>query len=157
MLYRSFTAALIAATSVSAAVPSSAQGLGSLVGGALPGLGSAGVGNVAGLLGFCIKNKLTGGAAAQSVLGKLTGQPEITQSDGYKQGLLGQIVGGGASATNQGTNQSTGQSGMGQVLNQVAGQPTGQTSQPGLSLNSLKGQLKTKACDMVLSRAGSFL
>lgn len=157
MPFRSFTIAMIAAATLSAAGPAHAQGLGSLLGNGLPGLGSAGVGNVAGLLGFCIKNKLTGGAAAQSVLGKLTGQPEITQSQGYKQGLLGQIVGGGATATNQGTGQGTGQSGVGQVLSQVTGQPTGQSAQPGLSLNSLKGQLKTRACDMVLSRAGSFL
>lgn len=127
MPFRPLATVLIAATLV---VPASAQNLGSLMGGALPGIGSAGVGNAAGLLGYCIKNKLTGGAAAQSVLGKLTGQPEVKQSPGYSQGLLGNVLGGSDAAS---------------------------TQQPAFSLNSLKGQVKTKACDMVLKRAGSFL
>lgn len=131
MPYRSFTAALVAAVALVGAVPAAAQGLGSLMGGGLPGIGTAGVGNAAGLLGYCIKNKLTGGANAQSVLGKLTGQPQVTQSPGYAQGLLGRVTGGGGDAKAK--------------------------AQPGLSLDSLKGQMRTRACDMVLSRAGSFL
>lgn len=127
MPFRTLAVAMIAAT---LAMPASAQNLGSLMGGALPGIGSAGVGNAAGLLGYCIKNKLTGGAAAQSVLGKLTGQPEVKQSPGYSQGLLGNVLGGSDAVG---------------------------TQQPAFSLNSLKGQVKTRACDMVLKRAGSFL
>lgn len=131
MTFRPFAAAMIAAT-LPLATPLSAQNLGSLMGGALPGIGSAGVGNAAGLLGYCIKNRLTGGAAAQSVLGRLTGQPEVTQSSGYSQGLLGNVL-GGAPATGDATQQ------------------------PAFSLDSLKGQVKTRACNMVLKRAGSFL
>lgn len=108
-----------------------AQGLGNLLGGALPGIGAAGMGNAAGLLGYCVKNKLTGGAAARSVLDRLAGKPEVAQSPGYSQGLLGNVLGGsGATAGPQ---------------------------QPALSLGSLKGQVRTRACDMVLKRAGSFL
>lgn len=127
MPFRTLAVAVIAAA---LALPASAQNLGSLMGGALPGIGSAGVGNAAGLLGYCIKNKLAGGAAAQSVLGKLTGQPEVKQSPGYSQGLLGNVLGGSGATSAQ---------------------------QPAFSLNSLKGQMKTRACDMVLKRAGSFL
>ena len=123
MPIRSFAAlALLAA----APAPAFAQGLGGMLGGGLPGLGTAGVGNVAGLLGYCVKNKLTGGTAAQTVLGKLTGQPAVTQSPGYAQGQSGQVLG---------------KSGIG----------------GGLSLDSLKGSMKTRACDLVLKRAGSFM
>lgn len=131
MLTRSF-AAIIAAAVLPLAGSAAAQNLGSLMGGGVPGIGSAGVGNAAGLLGYCVKNKLTGGAVAQSVLGKLTGKPEVAQSPGYKEGLLGNVLGSSAAT---GTTQQ----------------------QPAFSLNSLKGQVKTKACDMVLKRAGSFL
>lgn len=109
-------------------MPVSAQGLSGLLGGGLPGIGSAGVGNVAGLLGYCMKNKLTGGTAARSVLGRLTGQPEVTSSPGFAQGQLGQVLGGNSAG---------------------GGQP--------FSLGTLKGQMKTRACDLVLKRAGSFL
>ena len=118
----------IAAMSLVTTVPVAAQDLGSLMGSALPGISKVGVGNAAGLLGYCVKNTLTGGAAATSVLGQLTGQPAVKESPGYAQGQLGQVLGGGTDGT-----QST------------------------MSLGSLKGQLKTKACDLVLKRAGSFL
>lgn len=131
MPFRSLATVVIAAA-LPLAGPASAQNLGALMGGALPSIGSAGVGNAAGLLGYCVKNKLTGGAAAQSVLGKLTGQPEIKQSPGYSQGLLGNVLGGSNAAD-------------------------AATQQPAFSLNSLKGQVKTRACDLVLKRAGSFL
>lgn len=121
MFIRSLAVALMAVAS-----PVAAQGLGSILGGGLPGIGSAGVGNVTGLLGYCVKNKLSGGTMAQGVLGKLTGQPTVTQSPGFAQGQLGQLTGKNGAAT-------------------------------GMSLDNLKGSMKTKACDLVLKRAGSFL
>lgn len=99
------------------------SGLNSMLGGAVPSLGKTGVGNAAGVLGYCVKNKLTNATSAQSVLGKLTGQPGVTDSPGYTAGQSGQLQTG---------------SGM-------------------LSLNNLKTQVKTKACDAVLKHATSFL
>lgn len=132
-MFRLFAIALIASPlPASAQLPAlgkSGGGLGGMLGG-LGGIGTAGAGNAAGLLGYCVKNKLTGGAAAQGVLGKLTGQPAVTNAPGYAQGQLGQVLGGTAASGG---------------------------AAPGFSLDMLKGSMKTKACDLVLKRAGSFL
>lgn len=98
-------------------------GVGGL-GGGLPNLGGAGLGNVTGLLGYCVRNKLTSGAGVASVLGKLTGKPGVTTSDAYAAGQNGVL-----------------QSGTGKAL----------------SLDGVKANLRTKVCDLVLSRAKSFL
>ena len=67
-------------------------GLGGLLGGGgLPNVGSAGMGNVAGLLGYCVKNRLLGGAGTSSVLGRLTGQQGVTNSPGYAAGQSGML------------------------------------------------------------------
>lgn len=78
-------------------VPAHAQsgglgGLGGLLGGALPDIGSVGASNAAGVLSYCVENKLlrsTSGAAG--VLGKLTGQEDVAQSDAFKLGQSGTI------------------------------------------------------------------
>lgn len=127
------TLAALALTATVASAPASAtsQDLGSLLGsaggGLVPGLGTAGVGNAAGLLGYCLKNKYLGGVGAtgaSGLLGKLTGQPGVKTSPGYLLGQQGKVE-----------------------------QPTGNA----LSLGSLSTKLKSKACDVVLQRAGSFL
>lgn len=105
---------------------------GSLLGGGLPQIGSIGAGNAAGLLGYCVKNKLfaaTGGAAsgtkgAAGVLGRLTAKRGVENDPGFVAGQAGQV----------------------QAAN-------GQT----LSLDALRGQLKTQMCNVVLKRARSFL
>lgn len=116
------------------------SGLSGLSGLGLPSLGSSGMGNVAGLLGYCLKNRLLGAntvagtaapgtdataatSPAATVLSQLTGQRNATSAPGYAAGQAGQIQAGGQT----------------------------------LSLDSLKGQVKTKVCDMVLQRATSFL
>lgn len=101
---------------------------GSLLGGGLPQVGTIGAGNAAGLLGYCVKNKLLGATGGQTgaagVLGRLTGQKDVTTLPGYQAGQTGQV----------------------QAAN-------GQT----LSLDSLRGQIKTQMCNLVLNRARSFL
>jgi hypothetical protein len=96
-------------------------------GGLVPNLGSQSVGNAAGILGYCLQNKLLGGQTAgnaQSVLGSLTGQGKVQdQSKAYQAGQNGQLLAGNSA----------------------------------LSLDSLKGQVKGKICDMVLQRAKGFL
>ncbi len=101
---------------------------GGLLGGGLPQVGSIGAGNAAGLLGYCVKNRLLGaaggGTGAAGVLGRLTGRKDVQSQPGYAAGQAGQVQGAG-----------------------------GQT----LSLDSLRGQVKTQVCNVVLKRARSFL
>ena len=74
------------------ATPSSAQlDLGGLMGGALPNIASVGAGNAAGVLSYCVKNKLVNATSASSILGKLTGKPGVTESSGFKLGQTGTI------------------------------------------------------------------
>lgn len=92
-------------------------------GAGLPNVASVGAGNAAGILGYCLKNKLLSGSGATGVLGQLTGRRDITSSPGFADGQTGQL------------------------------QTDGRT----LSLGSLTGSVKSRVCDMVLSRARSFI
>lgn len=65
--------------------------LGGLMGGALPNIASMGAGNAAGVLSYCVKNKLVNATSATSVLGKLTGKPGVKESSGFKLGQAGTI------------------------------------------------------------------
>ena len=114
---------LTLATSAPAQLPNLSGGAGGLLGGALPNIGSIGAGNAAGVLTYCMKNKLLGGANANSVLGRLTGKPGVKTSNGFALGRTGTI----------------------------------ETKGSQLSLGSLKGKMKSKMCDLVLSHAGSLL
>jgi hypothetical protein len=104
-------------------VPSAAGGLPGLTGAALPNVASVGAGNAAGVLGYCLKNKLLSGNGATGVLGQLTGRSVITSSPGFADGQNGQL----------------------------------QTSGNTYSLSSLTSSVKSRVCNMVLSRARSFL
>ena len=101
---------------------------GSLLGGGIPQIGSIGAGNAAGLLGYCVKNRLLGAAGgatgAAGVLGRLTGRKDVQSQPGYQAGQAGQVQ-----------------------------TPAGQS----LSLDSLRGQVKNQVCSLVLNRARAFL
>ncbi|BAV63624.1 DUF2501 domain-containing protein [Sphingobium cloacae] len=70
---------------------SAAGGLGGLLGGILPDVASVGAGNAAGVLSYCVKNRVLGGANAASVLGRLTGQPGVASSDEFELGEQGTL------------------------------------------------------------------
>jgi hypothetical protein len=72
---------------------SSAQlsGLGGMLGGGLPNIASVGAGNAAGVLSYCMKNKLVNATNASSILGKLTGKTGVRESNGFKLGQQGTI------------------------------------------------------------------
>jgi hypothetical protein len=72
----------------SAQLPSLSGGS-SLLKGGVPGVGSASMGNAAGVLSYCIKNKILGGGDASSVLGKLSGDKSVAASPDYSQGAAG--------------------------------------------------------------------
>lgn len=101
---------------------------GGLLGGGLPQVGTIGAGNAAGLLGYCVKNRLlgSGGGAsgAAGVLGRLTGQKDVQSQPGYAAGQAGQVQAPGGQA---------------------------------LSLDGLRGQVKNQVCNLVLNRAKAFL
>jgi hypothetical protein len=86
--------AILAVALLSGATASTAQlggGLGGLLGGAMPNIASVGAGNAAGVLSYCVKNKLVNATSASSILGKLTGKPGVTESSGFKLGQQGTI------------------------------------------------------------------
>ena len=86
---------LLAAGTAPAQLPNLGGGLGGLAGQALPSVASVGVGNAAGVLGYCVKQKLLGTATnATSVLGRLAGQPNVTTSPGYAAGQGGVLQNG---------------------------------------------------------------
>ena len=62
--------------------------------GGLPNLGSMGAGNAAGVLDYCVKNKLLAGGSPTSVIGGLTKKPGVTSSSGFSAGKAGKILTG---------------------------------------------------------------
>jgi hypothetical protein len=130
----SILAALAASQPALAQLPDSLKGaLGGPGGSTLPSVASASVGNVAGLLTFCVKNNyLSGGAigAVQSALtGKLGGPAKQSHDPGFLQGSGGSL-----------------QSGGGQSFGLLGGGGGG-----------LKDMVTHKVCELVLNRARSLL
>lgn len=63
----------------------------------LPDVSSVGGANAAGVLGYCVKNKLLGGADASSVLGGLTAKPDVKSSPDFTAGQAGNLLTGDGS------------------------------------------------------------
>ncbi|RDS79515.1 DUF2501 domain-containing protein [Dyella monticola] len=128
--------ALVASLACNAAA---AQGLGSLggkLGGALGNSGSlssGNMGNVAGILQYCVKNNYLGGASgASGIAGKLLGKTQGGSSNAdYQSGLSGILKGKDGRTTN---------------LANVGG-----------GNSDLKSKITTKACGVVLNQGRSFL
>ncbi|SFP46824.1 DUF2501 domain-containing protein [Sphingomonas rubra] len=137
-------AGLAAGASAQTSAPSSGLGgLGGLLGGGLPNIASVGAGNAAGLLGYCLKNNLLGAAGvapATPARGTATSQPQSSAA----QSILERLTGRQGVATSPGF--AAGQAGQVQTGGGQA-----------LSLDGLRGQIKTRVCSAVLSRARSFL
>ena len=92
-----------------AASTAGAQGLPGLPGGSsalggLPDISKMGVPNVAGVLGYCVKNKFLGSSGAGSVIDGLKGKPGVTASPDFRAGEAGNIItGSGASPVSLGS------------------------------------------------------
>jgi hypothetical protein len=86
-----------AAASASSAQMPSIAGLGGL--GGIPNISGIGMGNAAGVLGYCAKNNLLGGGSANatSVLDGLMKKPGVAGSKGLAAGQAGTIVSGKSS------------------------------------------------------------
>ena len=125
-------------------------GLGGLLGGAVPNLGSIGAGNAAGLLGYCLKNNLLGQGGALSGMMGAQGTPSSTPRSTTPAPTTG-----AQSIFERLTNRQGVQASPGFAAGQA-----GQVQAPngrGLSLDNLGGQIKTRMCSVVLNRAKSFL
>jgi hypothetical protein len=133
----------IAATclAITFSLASSAQDLGNLgskLGGMAPGGGasmsSGSMGNVAGLLGYCVKNNYLGGGSGASgiqnqLMGKMGGHS--TSDSGYQSGSNGIL-----------------QSGNGKSVN---------LANVGGGSSDMKSKITSKVCDTVLKQGKSFL
>ena len=60
----------------------------------VPNVSSISPGNAAGVLGYCVKNKVLGGTSATNTLGTLMKKPGITSASGYSAGQAGNILTG---------------------------------------------------------------
>jgi hypothetical protein len=90
------TLIILLTCAVSAAI---GQGLPSIPGASslmpsLPNMSLISPGNAAGVLGYCVENKVLGGSSATSTLGGLMKKPNIATSDGYLAGKNGTILPG---------------------------------------------------------------
>lgn len=86
-------AMLAAGTSNAVAQLPSIPGIGGH--GGMPNISGMGVGNAAGVLGYCTKNKVLGGSSgASSVLNTLEKKPGVTSSKDFAAGQAGHILGG---------------------------------------------------------------
>jgi hypothetical protein len=164
------TIACLAAALGLACSTASAQDLGKL-GSMIPGGGSmssGSMGNVAGLLEYCMKNNYLGGSSGASgikdqLMGKMGGSSGSTDSG--KQGssssdMLGQLTG-----KNKSTSSSSGGdpssdpsylSGAKGILQGSDGKSMDLSSVGGGS-SDMKSQITTKVCDTVLKQGKSFL
>ena len=69
----------------------------------LPDVSKMGVPNVAGVLGYCAKNKLLSASGAGPVIDGLKGKPGVTSSPDFRAGEAGNIIAGnGASPVSLG-------------------------------------------------------
>lgn len=150
-----------------------AQDLGKL-GGMLPGGGSmssGSMGNVAGLLQYCVKNNYLGGDSGASgiqnqLMGKLGagGSNSSSNSSGSSTSdMLGQLTGkkkssssSSSASTGSATNDPGYLSGAKGILEGSNGQSLDLNSVGGGS-SDLKSQITTKVCDTVLKQGKSFL
>lgn len=83
----------------SAAAPIQAQmSLPSLTS-ALPNVGSMSAGNAAGVLQYCMKNKLVSTTSAGAVLDGLGKKPNLTKSADYSAGQAGKVLTGSGKST----------------------------------------------------------
>lgn len=107
--------------------------LGGLLGGGGGSMTSGSMGNVAGLLQYCVKNNYLGGdSGASGIASKLLGKTQGGSSNSdYQSGLSGMLKGGDGHTTD---------------LSNVGG-----------GNSDLKSKITTKACDVVLKQGQKFI
>ena len=97
-----FAALVFSAAAAAPAQMPSIPGLGGL--GGLPNISNMGMGNAAGVLGYCTQNKLLGGSTdASSVANSLLKKPGVAGSEEFAAGQAGNILTGGKSSFSLGS------------------------------------------------------
>lgn len=95
-------AVLSAGAAVAAAQLPSIPGMGGM--GGMPNISGMGMGNAAGVLGYCTKNKVLGSSSgASSVLSSLEKKPGVTGSKEFAAGQAGHILTGKGSGFSLGS------------------------------------------------------
>ncbi len=151
---------------------SGAQDLGQL-GSMIPGgsLTSGSMGNVAGLLEYCVKNNYLGGDSGASgikdqLLGKMGGSSSAVTSGGDKSSgtsdMLGQLTGSkekhaASSSTGGSPTSDAGYLSGAKGLLQGSDGKTMDLASVGGGSSDMKSQITTKVCDTVLKQGKSFL
>ena len=144
--------------------------LGGLLGGGGGSMTSGSMGNVAGLLQYCVKNNYLGGDSGASgikdqLLGKLGAGGVASSGSNASSGgsdMLGSLMGGkkkkaaSASAGGDATRDPSYLSGAKGILQGSNGKSLDLSSVGGGS-SDLKSQLTTKVCDTVLKQGKGFL
>nr|WP_199043680.1 DUF2501 domain-containing protein [Dyella sp. ASV24] len=147
-----------------------AQDLGKL-GSMIPGGGSmtsGSMGNVAGLLEYCVKNNYLGGNSGASgiqsqLMGKLGGGGSNSSSNSTGSStsdMLGQLTGSKKKSSDSSSGSATSDPGYLNGAKGILQGGNGQTtdlSSLGGGNSDLKSQLTTKVCDTVLKQGKSFL
>jgi hypothetical protein len=85
-------ASLAAAGANAQTVPRLPDGIGGL-----PNLSGIGLPNVAGVLGYCAKNRLLAGSGFSTLVEGLGNKPGVKTSPDYRQGMTGTIIPGSGS------------------------------------------------------------
>ncbi|MEV8521298.1 DUF2501 domain-containing protein [Dyella marensis] len=140
--------------------------LGGLLGGGGGSMSSGSMGNVAGLLQYCVKNNYLGGDSGASgikdqLLGKLGGGASANGSASSGGDVLGGLMGkkkksSGQPTSGDPTRDPSYLSGASGILQGKNGKSLDLSSVGGGS-SDLKSQLTTKVCDTVLKQGKSFL
>ena len=141
--------------------------LGGMLGGGTGSMTSGSMGNVAGLLQYCVKNNYLGGDSGASgiqsqLMGKLGGGGSNSSSNSTGSStsdMLGKLTGSkksSDSSSGSGTNDPGYLNGAKGILQGGNGQSTDLSSLGGGN-SDLKSQLTTKVCDTVLKQGKSFL
>ena len=87
---------IIAAVVCLAASGAHGQGMPRLPGGVggLPNISGIGLPNVAGVLGYCAKNRFLGGSGVSTLVEGLANKPGVKSSPDYTSGMAGNIIPG---------------------------------------------------------------
>ena len=88
----------LGSTSTGGGLSGLASGASGLMGGLLPSVSSTSASNAAGVLSYCLKNKILGSTGATSVLSGLSGQKGVKSSKEYAAGQNGQLIAGDGKA-----------------------------------------------------------
>jgi len=86
--------AAAAGTASAQGLPQLPGGAASVLGGGLPNISSMGLPNVAGVLGYCAKNKILSGSGVGSLVDGLAHKPGVAASPDYRAGSAGNIITG---------------------------------------------------------------